>query len=136
MDLVIYKGIRFYPSKYFKKCKFVMLTSLKRAITANSQSTIMGWKNWNGTTIMKKSVTFKRLRNNFFDRLRNRDFGKWTLSKLTSAVSYLTRNQYLSTSDKIYFDSLFRRRNQKRLWQWQWMTLSQHTSWTKTSWWK
>ena len=45
---------------------------------------------------------FLKLRNKFFDRLRNRGFRKYCLSKLFSAVSYTSRNKYLTNGDKIY----------------------------------
>ena len=45
---------------------------------------------------------YLKLRNKFFDRLRNRGFRKYLLSKIFASVSYSSRNKYLLTSDKCY----------------------------------
>ena len=39
-----------------------------------------------------EKLNFLKLRNKFFDRLRNRGFRKYTLSKLFSAVTYASQN--------------------------------------------
>ena len=43
-----------------------------------------------------------KLRNKIFDRLRNRGFRIYYLTKIFASVSYSSRNKYLFTSDKIY----------------------------------
>jgi len=62
-----------------------VLNELKRYIKYNSEK-----------------LNFLKLRNKFFDRLRNRGFRKYTLSKLFSAVKYSSRNKLLATNDTIY----------------------------------
>ena len=62
-----------------------MLNELKRYIKYNSEK-----------------LDFLKLRNKFFDRLRNRGFRKYSLTKMFSAVSYTSRDKYLSSNDKIY----------------------------------
>jgi len=49
-----------------------------------------------------EKLGFLELRNKFFDRQRNQGFRKYSLTKMFSAVSYASRNKYLSTNDKIY----------------------------------
>ena len=49
-----------------------------------------------------KKFCFLKLRNKFFDRLRNRGFRIYYLTKIFASVSYSSRNKYLFTSDKIY----------------------------------
>ena len=63
-----------------------MLNELKRYIKYNSEK-----------------LNFLKLRNKFFDRLRNRGFRKYTLSKLFSAVKYSSRNKLLATNDTMYY---------------------------------
>ena len=62
-----------------------MVNELKRYVKYNSE------KLW-----------FLKLRNKFFDRLRNRGFRIYYLTKIFASVSYSSRNKYLFTSDKIY----------------------------------
>ena len=62
-----------------------MLNELKRYIKYNSEK-----------------LNFLKLRNKFFDRLRNRGFRRYTLSQLFSAVNYSSRNKLLATNDTIY----------------------------------
>jgi len=62
-----------------------VLNELKRYIKYNSEK-----------------LNFLKLRNKFFDRLRNRGFRRYTLSKLFSAVNYSSRNKLLATNDTIY----------------------------------
>ena len=47
-------------------------------------------------------LNFLKLRNKIFDRLRNRGFRKYTLSKLFSAVTYASSNKFFATSDTMY----------------------------------
>ena len=49
-----------------------------------------------------EKLSFYKLRNKFFDRVRNRGLRKYGLSKLFSLVSYSDRHKYLLTSDNIY----------------------------------
>ena len=49
-----------------------------------------------------EKLGFLKLRDNFFDRLRNRGFRKFSLSKFFAAMSYSFRNEYLSNNDNIY----------------------------------
>ena len=49
-----------------------------------------------------EKLWFLKLRNKFFDRLRNRGFRIYYLTKVFASVSYSSRNKYLFTSDKIY----------------------------------
>ena len=60
-----------------------MLNELKRYIKYNSEK-----------------LGFLKLRNKFFDRLRNQGFRKYSLTKKFLAVSYASRNKYLSTNDQ------------------------------------
>ena len=62
-----------------------MVNELKRYVEYNSEK-----------------IWFYKLQNKFFDRLRNRGFRKYGLSKLFSLVSYSDRHKYLLTSDNIY----------------------------------
>ena len=65
--------------------KNYVLNELKRYIKYNSEK-----------------LVFLKLRNKFFDRLRNRGFRKYLLAKLFSSVSYASRNKYLTNDEKIY----------------------------------
>ena len=108
LDLVIYKGNRFHNNGCFdikihqkeqnlyayipqksnhrkNTIKNCALNELKQYIKYNSEK-----------------FNFLKLRNKFFDRLRNRGFRKYCLSKRFSAVSYTSRNKYLTNGDKIY----------------------------------
>ena len=49
-----------------------------------------------------EKLWFLKLQNKFFDRLRNRGFRIYYLTKVFASVSYSSRNKYLFTSDKIY----------------------------------
>ena len=49
-----------------------------------------------------EKLGFLKLRNKFFDRLRNRGFRKYFLTKIFSVVSDSQRNKYLNKSEKIY----------------------------------
>ena len=72
-----------HPAKH--TIKNYVLNELKRYIKYNSEK-----------------LGFLKLWNKFFDRLRNQGFRKYSLTKKFSAVSYASRNKYLSTNDKIY----------------------------------
>ena len=108
IDLVIFKGNIFYqkghfdikifqkkqnlyayiPQKSFHKKHSIsnyVLNELKRYIKYNSDK-----------------LGYLKLQNKFFDRLRNRGFRKYLLSKNFASVSYSSRNKYLLTSDKCY----------------------------------
>ena len=71
-------------SKYIRKSRIYTLRSRKKS-------------NHRKHTI--KNYVLSELKR---DRLRNRGLRKYSLSKLFSAVSYLSRNKYVSTNDKIY----------------------------------
>ena len=65
--------------------KNLVVNELKRYVKYNSEK-----------------LGFYKLRNKFFDRLRNRGLRKYGLSKPFSLVSYSNRHKYLLTSDNIY----------------------------------
>ena len=81
-----------------------MLTSRKKVFTENIHTI----KNYVLNELKRyikynsEKLGFLKLRNKFFDRLRNRGFKKYSLTKMFSAVSYASTNEYLSTNDKIY----------------------------------
>ena len=52
-----------------------------------------------------EKLCFLKLRNKFFDRLRNRGFRIYYLTKVFASVSYSSRNKYLFTSD-IFFSNV------------------------------
>ena len=64
-----------------------MVNELKRYVKYNSE------KLW-----------FLKLRNKFFNRLRNRGFRKYYLSKLFASVSYSSRDKYLFSNENIFSD--------------------------------
>ena len=63
--------------------------------------------NWNVTSnsILKK-LLFLKLRNNLFERLRNRGFRKYTLGKLFKAIYYSSRNKLLFKTDPVQFSNV------------------------------
>ena len=49
-----------------------------------------------------EKLWFLKLRNKFFDRLRNRGFNTLSLNKFFALVSYASRDKYLYNNDNIY----------------------------------
>ena len=53
-------------------------------------------------SLNSEKLKFLNLQNNYFDILRNKGFRIYYLSKIFASVSYLSRNKYLLTRNKIY----------------------------------
>ena len=108
MDLVIYKGNRFYEKGFFDIKVYQKEQNLYAYIPQKSNHRRHTIKNYVLNELKRyikynsEKLNFLKLRNKFFDRLRNRGFRKYTLSKLFSAVKYSSRNKLLATNDTIY----------------------------------
>ena len=89
--------------KYIRKSRIFMLTSRKKSF--HRKHTIKNYVLNELKRYIKynsEKLGFLKLRNKFFDRLRNRGFRKYSLAKMFSTVSYMSRDKYLSSNDKIY----------------------------------
>ena len=108
MDLVIFKGNRFYQKGLFDIKIFQKEQNLYAYIPKKSNHKKHTFKNLVVNELKRyvkynsEKLGFYKLRNKFFDRLRNRGFRKYLLSKIFASVSYSSRNKYLLTSDKCY----------------------------------
>ena len=108
MDLIIFKGNRFYQKGLFDIKIFQKKQNLYAYIPHKSNHQKHTIKNFVVNELKRyvkynfEKLCFLKLRNKCFDRLRNRGFRIRLLSKMFASVSYSSRNKYLLTNDKIY----------------------------------
>ena len=108
MDLVIFKGNRFHQKGLFDINIFPKEQNLYAYIPKKSNHKNHTFENLVVNELKRyakynsEKLGFYKLRNKFFDRLRNGGFRKYGLSKLFSLVSYSARHKYFLTSDNIY----------------------------------
>ena len=108
MDLIIFKGNRFHEKGFFDIKIYQKEQNLYAYIPQKSFHRKHAIKNYVLNELKRyvkynsEKLGFLKLRNKFFDRLRNRGFRKYSLTKMFSAVSYTSRDKYLSSNDKIY----------------------------------
>ena len=94
MDLVIFKGNRFHQKGLFDIKIFQKEQNLYAYIPKKSNHKKHTFKNLEVNELKRyvkynsEKLGFYKLRNNFFDRLRNRGFRKYGSSKLFSLISY------------------------------------------------
>ena len=97
MDLIIFKGNRFYQKGIFDIKILQKEQNLYADIPQKSNHELKRHVKYNS-----EKLFFLKLRIKFFDKLRNRGFRIYYLTKVFASVSYSSRNKYLFTSDKIY----------------------------------
>ena len=106
--MVIFKGNRFHEKVFFDTKIYQKEQNLYAYIPQKSFHRKHTSKNYVLNKLKRyvkynsEKLGFLKLRNKFFDRLRNRGFRKFSFAKMFSAVSYMARDKYLSSKDKIY----------------------------------
>ena len=101
MDIVIYKGDRFFKNGFFDIKIFQKQQNKYAYIPQKSNHKKHTIKNYVLNELKRyikfnsNKLAYLRLRNKFFDRLRNRGFKKLNLSKLFKKVSYSQRKKLL-----------------------------------------
>ena len=108
MDLIIFKGNRFSQSGLFDIKIFQKPQNLYAYIPQKSNHKKHTIKNFVVNELKRyvkfnsEKLWFLKLRNKFFDRLRNRGFNTLSLNKFFALVSYASRDKYLYNNDNIY----------------------------------
>ena len=112
MDIVIFKGGRFFKNGFFDIKLFQKEQNKYAYIPQKSNHRKHTIKNYVLNELKRyvkfnsNKLTFLRLRNKFFDRLRNRGFAKYKLGKLFSVISYSSRKTLLYKNDPVQISNV------------------------------
>ena len=113
MDIVVYKGNRFFTTGFFDIKLFQKEQNKYAYIPQKSNHRKHTLKNYVLNELKRyvkfnsNKLLFLKLRNKFFDRLRNRGFKKYSLTKLFRVVSYSSRKTLLFKNTPAQYSNVF-----------------------------